>query len=375
MLSQDSIYCAGFSLNVPAPPFNGYQVEARPKQSFMLDQTKNPGEACVGTACTNGCNNGKDDDKDGLVDFADLPECAGGGGVPGARDELGLPFYMRGLPANYEEGVVISLVQDARALARPITQKFGPVEVQRRATPANGDSLRQAAFRPGDSFEDPDIGLTVTVMQKNADGSFNVKITWVAPPAPDVVALDAWLDNPANGFGTFWTADGDGDGAPDLFGDPVFRSLIIRWQPGSPGSCCLPPVPPTPPIPLPPELGTVTHKLNLRVKNIGTATAESVTGTLCILRPEIPAAFDPTSLLSLCSKVIPITFGNISKSGGIATRSVELQPDGPFAILLLLDRARGEGRDEPELALINNFHFEPFLLVQVAPAALIRRWI
>jgi hypothetical protein len=288
-----------------------------------------------------------------------------------SRPRIGLDSN---LPSSYDEGVLITKV---RLAADPGIQFIpgvsGPVVVQPRQPSTGGRELAQAAFRVGDVFTDSERGLSISVIADEPlappansalmTGTHRIHIEWETPPRPDVVALDAWLDNPTNGFFDptdpnpqrfYWTPIIDqADGVPLAFGDPAvtFWRTVLDYST----------FPPTPTL----QQAPLAHFVRLRAANVGNATADSVQGTVLVLKSEIPASFnlaDPAAWLSLTIDTIPVFFGTIP-AGETAVRFVPVFPEGPFAVALFLDEI------DNEWTTLNNFYHEPFLVTQVAPGS------
>jgi hypothetical protein len=261
-----------------------------------------------------------------------------------------------GLPEEYEEGVLISRADDflpAFSLAAQPLVGLPVLEVQPRefvepADPRNQGQLARAAFRPGDTFRDDDLGLTLSVLQQNADDSFDVRVRWEGLTWPDGVATDMWLDNPVNGFGTFMMP-ADANGIPLLFGDPVALVGSIEWINGVPV----------------PTVNPIDHRLFLRARNAGNATASNVSGTLYLFDPLLAASIDPmnpVNLAALATTTRQINFGNIPPGGAVNIFET-IRPTGPFLAAFRLN-------DLPdEIVTINNAYFESFLLFFITPGS------
>ena len=273
------------------------------------------------------------------------------------------------LPDEYDGGVLVSLVKpfipvDIRQITPTVS---GPMVAQRR-----GSALSQAAYRPGETFSDTSLGVKIEVLDSqpvDPVGSFRVKITREELPAPDVGVVDAWLDNPVNGFNTFLFPPGGAFGDPAFSGDNVASRLITCFErkrvcvvPGPFG--CIQEATIEVPV-LPPEVDTPAHRVFLRVMNHGNLVAEDVTGTLYLLGPAIPAGLDlsdPSALLPLSFDSIDVNFGDIDPDDTVVRQVSVDPPDGPFVVALVLDQVE----NEPFQLLLNNFHFEPFAVYIVA---------
>lgn len=266
----------------------------------------------------------------------------------------------RGLPPEYEGGVLISKATDFlpafTLIAQPLTS-FNILEVQPREltepiTPSNTIQLSQAAFQVGDSFRDEENDLTITVEEaRGANGSFVVNVKWDGLPIPDVSAADIWLDNPTNGFGTFMTQVNSG--IPVLFGDPVAFEATVQWQNG---------------VPIP-TLSRVEHRLFVRARNSGTVTAANVRGTVYIFDPLLVASTilqDPTDigvvLGALAFDTRAVNFGNIGANAAV-TRQINYTPAGPFIAGLVVDPVPNE------FTPLNNFWIEPFIVPSISPGS------
>lgn len=257
-----------------------------------------------------------------------------------------------GLPEIYKDGVLITATRGAPATLLPLNpltvKRSGPLGRSGscdKAGKLDDAELRDAPYQVGQTFSDPDAGLRVKVLEKSPNGVYKVRIHFTPPPAPNLVASDAWLDSTANGYDTFWTPDNDGDGAPDLFGDPVYTPASVTLR-----------------LTAPPQVSfsTTTHRLSLRVQNSGNAAARGVTGTAYILGGEIPigSELNGETLSRLAvGRVDGIRFGDIA-AGATATRTVDITPVGPFVVALVVVRLQSEdvGTD--------NTRIEPFLAVQ-----------
>ena len=197
-----------------------------------------------------------------------------------------------------------------------------------------------AAFPLGAPFVDPAMGLTVTPVGANADGSINVLITWTPPPRPDIVITDLRLDSPVNGLGTFVE--------PLLFGDPLMSTTTMTLSS------------------LPPSVATVTppHSMRISFRNIGSGTNPAgMTGELWLLEPIIPIPFDltdPASLLPFRTASIPFTVP-VMASGGTSTVTTTVTPSESFIAVAIIHINSAE----TDLQLLNNVYFEPFLEVPV----------
>lgn len=260
-----------------------------------------------------------------------------------------------GTPASYEDGVLVSATIGNRETFFPAN----PLTVMSRfprgsAIKCNGDdalkydrtALGFAPFGPDSTFTDPMVNLRVQVLSKTAEGGYKVLIFFDSPPpTPNLVATDVWLDAPSNGFGSFWMPDNDNDGAPDLFGDPVYTPASVTLS-----------------LTAPPRItfSTTTHRLSLKVQNIGDGVARDVRGTAYILGGEIPVAADLTADTlgrSSVARVADIRFGDVAP-GAFATQTVDITPAGPFVVALLINP------NGSELAVLDNLRIEPFLAVQ-----------
>lgn len=258
------------------------------------------------------------------------------------------------LPDEYEEGVLVSLVTEGLPQASYIVQPRVPT-----------DSLDRAAFRPGDSFSIAELGVTVDVLGRTGN-NFATRVRWTVPSLPDVAlnsnllfgeSSDIWLDSPTNGFGNFTFPMQPGGGAPILCGDFPTVPFVIPWtDPDGPGL-----LPPLPGLPVP---SPVTHRINLRARNVGTATATGVRGNIIVLAPTIPNVdlSDPANLLALGTPQT-VNFGNIAP-GGSATRTFNYRPDGtPFMVIAWFDKVN------TEVNLFNQVAGEAFLIFQPAPGS------
>lgn len=274
-----------------------------------------------------------------------------------ARRKVGLDTN---LPGDYADGVLVTRVKPwVPGMNFP---PFNPLNVEPRLVDVSADlQLKDATFLTtagSNTFTDADQGLTVTVTGTAANGDPTINVQWVPPPRPDVQGVDTWLDNPMNGFGTFWTPV-DTAGVPLLFGDPVASLTRVRWQQNAF------PLPPTPTV-------TTTfpgHRLFFRIRNVGTATAANVRGTVLVIRPQIPLLTDFTNLNLLINALNPVqvianvNFGTVP-AGSFANAFIPMTPDGPFAALLFLDQAASPG-GASETNLLNNSYLEPFVVQQL----------
>ena len=257
-----------------------------------------------------------------------------------------------GTPGFYTDGVLVSAVSgdpDARPAGNPLA--VIPALRSGEAVGCKDDGsfkfapLSSATYSPGRPFSVSSLGLQVTVLSRTDNGGWKVKISYSGPPTPNVVPTDLWLDSTANGYDTFWIPDNDHDGAPDLFGDPVYTPVSVTLS-----------------LTAPPQItySTTTHRLSLRVQNSGDAVASDVRGTVYILGGEIPVAADfnaDTLGRSSVSRPIDVSFGDV-EPGAFATKTVEVTPAGPFVAALLL------APNGTETATLDNLRIEPFLAVQ-----------
>ncbi|MBI3272622.1 MAG: hypothetical protein HYZ53_26770 [Planctomycetes bacterium] len=285
-----------------------------------------------------------------------------------------------GLPGSYEEGVLISFTKPwLPGLRLP---PFHPVEVVPRRSRTDEPILRSAPFGVGDAYEDVGRGLTVRVLERVGDTGYRFRVTWEPPPLPDVAAADIWLDNPANGFGTYFTDFlGRDAGAPKFFGDPVFRPASLRW------SGLVPIV----------ELGTADHRLHVRIRNQGAASLAAPTARVVVLEPQVvplgmlmpgPDFFDRLrAALTLLNPVQVFELGQGASAwttpgggadpfplapGAVAEARVTWRPSAPFVAVLVVEPARAADAaktPEPVEYWTSNLYSEAFLVPQVAPGS------
>ncbi|MBI3271063.1 MAG: hypothetical protein HYZ53_18815 [Planctomycetes bacterium] len=289
----------------------------------------------------------------------------------------------QGLPKAYNEGVLISFTKPwLPGLRLP---PFHPVEVRPNRERTDAFILQDAAFGVGETFSDDARGLKIEVRNRVGKNGFGLHVTWAPPPLPDVEAADIWLDNPSNGFGTFFTDFmGRDTGPPKFFGDPVFLPLNLRWE-GSP-------------IPLPKlEVSKVDHRIHVRIRNKGRAPLAMPKARLVILEPQIPAfgmlAPGPDFLTRLGEVILrlnPVRVFELGQAdapwtapgaGGnafpLAPRAaadarVTFQPGGPFLAVLLVDPARASdaaSTAEPVEYWTSNVYWELFDFFQLAPGS------
>lgn len=247
------------------------------------------------------------------------------------------------LPSNYEPGVLITKISAVGDLTVGMAER--PVFVQSRGQTA--DSLHDAAFRAGDAdFFDPDTGVRVSVLAINLQtGEAQVRVRMTPPPRPDVFVSDIALDSPTNGFGSLTF--------PDLWGDSIDYSLVVRWQDNSPF--------PATPI-LPPDVTPINHRLRVTLRNNGNAGAAGVRAKVVFARPEIPASFDianPASWSPLAIDEQDVNFGDMAP-GDLVTRAVNYTPRGPFVAAVFIERPAGE------MMVLNNFATESFVVQWLA---------
>jgi len=268
-----------------------------------------------------------------------------------ARPRSGLDLN---LPDVFEPGVMFALVNQRLP--------YGSFQVQQRQA---SEDLERAAFRPNDTFSDPEIGLRVTPLAPNG-AVHPIRVQWEAPPRPDVAirldtplgeTRDIWIDSPSNGFGTFTFPNVPGDNVPSLCGDFPFVPYVIPWNdPDGPGLL--------PAVPGLPEPRPVDHRLAVRVSNVGSAPAQNIRGHVVFLEPTLPA-FDwerPETLLNLGERAdfdIPVLPANQS-----TIRQVTFRPKGvPFMAIVWLDRV------DLEINLTNQLAGEAFIVHQPAPGS------
>lgn len=215
-----------------------------------------------------------------------------------------------------------------------------PLTVMHPTQTAPVTNPESAAFPIGTPFVDPAMGLTVTPLGANADGSIDVLITWTPPPRPDIIITDLRLDSPVNGLGVFVE--------PLLFGDPLMSTTTMNLSS------------------VPPSVSAVTppHSMQISFGNIGSGSNPAgMTGALWLLEPTIPVPFDltnPASLLPFRTANIPFTVPVIA-SGGSSTVTVTVNPSDSFLAVAIVNINSAE----TDLQLLNNVYHEPFLEVPV----------
>ncbi len=249
------------------------------------------------------------------------------------------------------ENLVGSVLDDVRMTWSETTNHQGwRRSGTRLVSDLDSPALANAPVRAGETYTD-DKGLELQVGDYDATtGTYPVTLRSDPPPVfSDLAISHGWLDNPANGFGTFfWGRAGD-DNDPVFRGDPVFvrRRPFIDFLG---------------PLPfLNFEVITSEHEVGFRVRNDGLGPAEDITGTIFFLAPHIfigPLLFDDTALSRVRLSELAFAQAEVTIASLGATESTvvtgTVTPDGPFQALLLLDRA------ENESLFSNNFHHAVF---------------
>ena len=272
-----------------------------------------------------------------------------------ARPRIGLDAQ---LVQQYQPGVLLSMVNEGFPLGSFVVQP-------RAASNSSRLELDQAALIPGSSYQNNDMGLSITALP-GSGASLPIRVRWTSPPRPDLAihldtplgeSRDIWLDSPSNGFGTFFFPNFPGDAVPSLCGDFPFVPYVVPWNdPDGNG--------PLPALPGLPEPRPVDHRLNIRVSNIGTAPAQNVRGHVVFLEPGLPA-FDwehPETLLDIGTRAdFQI---NSLPANASAIRQITVRPKGnPFLAICWFDRVVGE------INLSNQLAGEAFIISQPAPGS------
>lgn len=303
----------------------------------------------------------------GNLDTNRLSITPGGALLPGITATTApTPDNTVGIPTDYDRGVTVAVTKPwFPGLNFP---PLNPIKyLPRKENPpldrSNNRQLQTSAIlmRDGDdTITDDETGLSVHVRNIDSNGVATVDVNLSPVPRPDVMPLHCWLDNPSNGFGTYWTPNGP-FGDPISFGDPIFKAISVNWISHAP-------LPSTISI----SERSVTHRLHFRVLNIGPATAMKVKGTAFLLNPQLPAftgalTLDAIRRLNPFREIDNIDFGDIAP-GGDAHASVDIVPDKPFLVILLLDPTAAPSGTK-ELDLINNALFGSFVIMQVNPGS------
>jgi hypothetical protein len=99
---------------------------------------------------------------------------------------------------RYEPGVLISsIIPEPLQLIPGIRNML----IRPREEMNDPEDLSRAAFQPDNpgtaldesTFTDTETGITIQVLRRNADGSFDVRVRWIDPPRPDMVTADIFL--------------------------------------------------------------------------------------------------------------------------------------------------------------------------------------
>jgi len=295
----------------------------------------------VGTLTVDVPNNTNDHPE--LIRFDASPDVAGltGSAMAGAPPFIG--YYveardtLQGLDTvlanfGYDPGVIIYrhtdwLNTETGFAARPLAVQH-PTETSPISNPST------AAFQVGETFNDPALGLSITVYSRNEDGSYNLLVNWNPPPRPDIIFTDLLLDSPVNGMGTTQY--------PTLFGDPVMDFVGVRV------------VPPSVTITRP------AHTITLSVTNAGTgASPAGLTGSLVLMGPTVFAGFNPLDISTYLASSIgtfPFTLPPLSP-GQSTTLTFTFTPQNSFIALAYLE----PNNAETDIANLNNVYTEPFL--------------
>ena len=198
--------------------------------------------------------------------------------------------------------------------------------------------LRNAPILAGETYTD-DKGLEIQVGDFDAAaGTFDLTIRSDPPPVfSDLTITYSWLDNPANGFGTFLLGTGGINNDPLFGGDPVFvrrRPYIDFFGP-------------VPFVNF--QVITSSHNVSFRVRNAGLGSADDIEGSIFFIQPHIfigPLLIDGTSLSRV--RLNELAFGQTEVSidslnaGESTVVTASVVPDGPFQAVLLLDRVENE---------------------------------
>lgn len=329
--------------------------------------------------------------------------------VPGTTDVRGAHGMADvGLHDEYVAGLLVSY-------AKPwiLGSSFppaNPLEVQPREYHGEQSDikglkeLRDAAYAAGQTATlDAASDLTVSVLAANADGSVTVQIHWHPPAFPDVTAVDAFLDNPLNGWDTFTTdllAPGRQLGeAPPGAGDDILFWQRIELVPSGPGTS----------VPMPKQV-SVDHRVHVRVRNQGTAAVKTLEADLFVTDPVLFGAVidwpvvisnnaglpysplgawkigprigdeDPITHLSAAGEfhiVRPdgtdggrVEATNPLEPGAVADAWIRYEPGGPFATWLLVRPAVSvDDMKETLEQLWNNVRPEPFVTFITVPGS------
>ncbi len=236
------------------------------------------------------------------------------------------------LAGNYEPGVLFFrhtdwLNTETGYATRPLALQH-PTEISPISTP------QTAAFQAGETFTDPALGLSVDIVSRNQDGSYNLAVNWNPPPRPDIVFTDLRLDSPVNGLGVTMY--------PSLFGDPVMDMVSVNV------------VPPSVSITRP------LHTMTLTVMNAGTAPSPaSLSGSLVIMGPGVFAGFNPLDISTFLPSALgtfPFTLP-VLNPGQSTTLTFTFTPQNSFIALAYLN----PNNIETDIANLNNTYMETFM--------------
>lgn len=290
----------------------------------------------------------------------------------------GLDLYTpEGLPDDHAKGVLVSQTRPWLPGVRyPPVNPLTVIEYKPQA--AGSGELPNAAIPVGQSMSLGILGVTISVTAEGIN-YYDVTVKWTLPPLPNVAVTDAWIDAPNNDYGTFLTG-ATTNGAPPLFGDAIFRPIRVKYTEVL-GVM----------VPSGVEIGTATHRITYRIKNVGQAPIGTVKGNLSLMGPALIftgldlSSGDPIQIVQSIVQAqspwrnydVGSGTGNPFKvrrsSGGsdfplqpgeVADVTVEYKPAGPTMAVLRLNQAVSSTtpvQTEPLEWWLDNFGFEPFL--------------
>ncbi|MBI2298868.1 MAG: hypothetical protein HYU66_07960 [Armatimonadetes bacterium] len=285
-------------------------------------------------------------DRDAVIELASPYEATGPTGQDNSvyetiRFSFGPPSAVTGQPAVPFRGLVVEnrvpsgtadtnldrfindFGYDDGVLVTQITQNlpWGQVVVQSRQT---GDNLKHAAWQPDSGVYERRVARITLDVESKVGDRHRVKVHWGLPPSPDLFldpghpceSPDIWLDSPGNGFGTLSSPNRQGDG---------------------------------PRVPGPPELQRVSHRIMVRVRNLGAVDSVGSRGHVVVFdRPSL-VDFDwthPETLLTLGGEERGFDVPAVTANGSVTlTAADDFQPrGGPFMMIVWLEPAPAADR-------------------------------
>lgn len=265
------------------------------------------------------------------------------------------------LPSSYTEGVLVTRIGQV-VPGTPILQPLGGLPVMTIAgrncdecyDPEPSPFISRAALQVGERYEDSELGLEFEVVDQDlANETFDVRVQWQNDPKPDLAAVDIWVDNPGNGFGTFLEPTQGPLGDPLIFGDPIWSQISVAVD-----ASVFPPIISTTTVP-------TTHRVFFRIENRGDAASGPVSGSVLLLDHRIPtdlALNDPSTWSITGTRRFQLS-GNSLAAGESSVIRLDVPLDRPTIALVFIDPAPNETNQ------LDNWFFENYSIVQVAPGS------